>query len=155
MAACHGSPSIGCPPRCAKPRLSLVPQHVAEQPSEDKRAASEAGATDPRLQAIEEAERALAEIVARRKERVERLGLGAPARAAQVSEAGIARFEVRVDGNMMAATEGKQDDALREAMHYFYQYVEEAREIIELVEISQVLCTDRAAMSNQAQKGDE
>ena len=60
-------------------------------------------------------------------------------------EAATARFEVRVDGNIAAGAEGCEANALREATHYFYQYVDEADTEIELVQVSRVLYIDRDA----------
>ncbi|NSX18132.1 hypothetical protein HTY52_28930 [Cupriavidus taiwanensis] len=75
----------------------------------------------------------------------------APAQGAQED----ARFEVRIDGNTVAGAEGEESDALREATHYFYQYIDEAEAEAELVQIQRVLHVDRAAMSREQSQGGE
>jgi|GEM_PF-3520474 len=72
-------------------------------------------------------------------------GSATPADAASEADKSDARFEVRVDGNIVAGTDGPHDDALRDATHYFYQYVDEAETEIELVQVSRVLHIDRGA----------
>ncbi|WP_250512652.1 hypothetical protein [Caballeronia sp. INDeC2] len=56
----------------------------------------------------------------------------------------MADFEIRKGGMVLAATSGPKDVAYRDAVHYYWQYVEEAteEEPVELVELHVLMTTD-------------
>jgi hypothetical protein len=66
------------------------------------------------------------------------------------------RFEVRQGGMTVAATEGPRKDAYRDAVHYFWQYQQDATEDepVEMVELITVMRID-AAIDRARQSGEE
>lgn len=56
----------------------------------------------------------------------------------------MSEFEIRKAGMVLAATSGPEADAYRDAVHYYWQYVEEATpdEPVELVELHVLMTTD-------------